>query len=276
VPRCREPALLVLVAALVVAATGNAAARPSLPAAQPIAPEVISLPILADTDFTVRQDGVTEGDPSATALAVVVQGIAPSASIALLRFDDGALPPDREVAEAILALEIRNALVPTDQPARSMWLAPVLTPWQPGTVTGPAGPVLARSAGIAVVPPREPGVVRWNATELVRNWLSGAPNHGLALFLAHDTDDFLYYWLHSSESGTPPRLEVTLRPAALPATATPAARAHLPILLADSPVVGWTPSPPGLASPPAATATSSCWPRCARESTAEPWAGGRQ
>ena len=148
---------------------------------------------------------------------------------ALLRFEDlfggelgnGPIPEGSEIIDAVLSIQISED---TD----SLFFAPnffvyeVNREWEEDSTWNSVGNGLSGSElgeFIAVFAgdndPDSDGLRRINLTQQVRNWLTGTPNHGIAILpeIIDGNDDGISIW--SSEKGNKlfrPRLEITYIP----------------------------------------------------------------
>lgn len=138
---------------------------------------------------------------------------------ALLQFDLSSIPAGSAIGSAVLQLSIASG---TPSPALlgvEAWR--IESPWGELSVTWSTQPAQLSFGNSAPVP-FTPGVVQWDVKNLVTMWLSGVPNHGVALRVAasETTGIRTFSSRDASIPSARPQLLIGYTPPA-PATATP-------------------------------------------------------
>lgn len=135
----------------------------------------------------------------------------------LLRFDLSALPLDAKVLTATLTLQV--TLWGEESFPGAAVLYRVLTPWDAATANysfpwmqpGLAAGVDYDATPLAIQPLEPKGPLRFEVTQAVRDWQSGAwANEGLVIMMSEDSHNMAHWWVSLSEQ-TDAQAQPTLR-----------------------------------------------------------------
>jgi len=200
---------------------------------------------------------------SATELIVAMNDQPSAAAQTLIRFDLSSIPANATIQSATLSLDMIQATG-----ASTVMLSVNLCwdPWQENTVTHNSVPFFDGRGQSSVG--SQTGWVEWNATAIVMDWLTGYPNHGLAI--AGPSGGNPYVRKFASREKGPPELVVTYEAPSVTPTATPATPTVTPTATPTAPTATPTATPTTPTPTPATTPTATRTPTPNRTPTPTP------